>query len=118
MGVRGDTTRSRSDSAPDFTIDKQGAPYCVVEFATDISLFGSQANERNPSNFYGTWSESPVLEVSNGFYAMPNSVWNALKSADQIYFRTGTTTSETGWENYRVSTDDGASDGPFLTIVG
>ncbi len=117
ISIIGETARQRSATAPDFRVDTQGAPYYVVEFATSLPLFDGDSPSRNSGNFYGSWSDSPLLQASNGFYPMPNSAWNAMKQADRIYFRVGTTTSQTGYENYRTS-DDSAASGPSLTLVG
>lgn len=119
MSVAGASTRSRSASAPDFTIDTQGAPFYVVEFATDLELFDTDHHDadRDSTNFYGTWSESPVFKADNGFYPMPNTVWQSLKHADQIYFRVGTTTAEEDYPDYRVSTENDASTGPSLAVA-
>ncbi len=119
MTVVGNSSRSRNGGAPDFNIDTQGAPYYVTEFVTDISLFdyNKHGGERSTGNFWASWSESPLHSATYSFYPMPNSAWNALKHAGLIYFRVGTTTSTTGYENYRVSTLDGAMDGPYISLI-
>jgi hypothetical protein len=119
MWIEGASSRSRGGSAPNFRVDTQAAPYYVVEFATSIELFdaSNHENDRQSDNFWASWSESPVMSAQYSFYPMPNSVWNALKGASQIYYRVGTTTAEDGYPDYAVSTDDGATDGPYLTIV-
>ena len=119
MSVIGADSRSRNAGAPDFRVDTQGAPFYITEFATDLALFDydGHGGERQNDNFYGSWSESPVFEASNGFFPMPNIVWNALKHADQIYYRVGTTTSRTDFPDYRVSTGDIADGGPRLLLV-
>jgi hypothetical protein len=119
ISVIGADSRSRNAGAPDFRVDTQGAPFYVTEFATDLTLFDyhGHGGERQTDNFYGSWSESPVFEASNGFFPMPNAAWNALKHADQIYYRVGTTTSRTNYLDYRVSTADIAEDGPCLLLV-
>jgi metacaspase-1 len=119
MEVLGAATRSRSDSAPNFQIDTAGAPYYIVEFATELDLFDSEHHDsdRTPEKFWASWSESPVFAMSNGFYPMPNSVWDKLKQSDQIYFRVGTTSTQGGWQDYRVSVPDEATDGPSLSLA-
>jgi hypothetical protein len=91
----GSTSRSRSAGAPDFRVDTQGAPYYVVEFATSLELFDSEnhGNERSESTFWASWEWSPLMRSEFSFYPMPNTAWNALKSANRIYFRVGTTTA-------------------------
>ena len=115
----GATSRSRTAGAPDFRVDTQGAPFYVVEFATDLDLFDADGHgdERNETNFWASWAESPVMRAEYSFYPMPNSVWNALKGASRIYFRVGTTTAEEDYPDYAVSTDDVATSGPSLAIV-
>ena len=119
MWVDGATSRSRTAGAPDFRVDTQGAPYYVVEFATDLDLFDADThgNERNANTFWASWEESPVMRAEYSFYPMPNTVWNALKGANRIYFRVGTTTAEEDYPDYTVSTDDVTTTGPYLTIV-
>jgi hypothetical protein len=119
ISVEGSSTRSRADTAPNFVVDTQGAPFYIVEFATELSLFDTANHDadRNSGNFYGTWSESPVFKADNGFYPMPNNVWQSLSAADQIYFRVGTTTAETGYPDYRVSTENDATSGVSLSIT-
>lgn len=119
MWIDGGDPRSRDDSAPNFRVDTQGAPFYVVEFATSIELFDgtNHENDRTADNFWASWQESPVMRSEFSFYPMPTSVWQALRGADQIYFRVGTTTAEEGYPDYRLSTDDDATEGPFLSIV-
>jgi metacaspase-1 len=119
MWVEGASSRSRSDGAPNFRVDTQAAPFYVVEFATSLQLFDAAGHgaDRRPDNFWASWTDSPVMPSQYGFYPMPNTAWNALKHASQIYYRVGTTTAEQGYPDYRVSTDDVAMDGPYVTIL-
>lgn len=90
-----------SDAAPSFDIDTAGAPYFIVEVATDASLFS--AGDGPEDQFYATWQDQPLLTGSS--YTLCDEAWQRLNQAENLYYRVGTTTSETGWENYMVSTD-------------
>ena len=72
MSVSGATTRSRSAGAPDFTVDTQGAPYYVVEFATELELFDTDNHDadRNSTNFYGRGASRPC---SGGQRVLPDA---------------------------------------------
>lgn len=112
--ITGPESMAADDPAPSFTIDRAGAPYAVVEVATDGALFGDDTS-RTDDNFYATWQDSDLLTGDQ--WDMPDEAWSRLAPAGAIYYRVGTTTSETGWDNYTVSTEDGdGSQAPMISV--
>jgi metacaspase-1 len=49
---------------------------------------------------------------------LPAYAWEALKHSDRLYYRVGSTSSQTGWEDYMVSTsdEDAETSAPVMTI--
>jgi len=119
--VAGPTTCSRDDDAPHFHVDKAGAPYYIFEITSDYSLF-SNTDKRDTTNFYGSYDgsvDAVPARLSDDTFVLPDSKWQTLKSADTLYYRVGTTTSQSGWDNYKASTnDDEAASAPSISISG
>jgi metacaspase-1 len=118
--VSGPSTLDReTDDAPTFNVDRAGAPYYIFEIASDYSLFPSSEG-RNDSNFYGSYADAGVSSrLTTSTFKLPDSTWQLLKAADKLYYRVGTTTSATDWDNYVTSTaDDQASSAPSISISG
>jgi hypothetical protein len=104
--ITGPASIAKGDPAPSFTIDTAGAPYFVVEVATEAGLLDGNVpdSERTDDKFYATWQDSDLQTGST--YDLPDEVWQRLQPSDALYYRIGTTTSQTGWENYTLSTED------------
>lgn len=104
--ITGPESISPSDPPPSFTIDTAGAPYFVVEVATESRLLDGNVaeSERTEQAFYATWQDSDLQTGTS--YDLPETVWQRLQLGDALYYRIGTTTSQTGWENYKLSTED------------
>ncbi|MEI3854772.1 MULTISPECIES: hypothetical protein [unclassified Ensifer] len=81
------------------------------EVATDASLFSE--GDGPEDEFYATWQDQPLLTGSS--YTLSYEAWQRLNYAENLYYRVGTTISETGWENYMVSTD--GSDWPTAPSI-
>lgn len=112
--ISGPSSMAADDPAPSFALDRAGAPFAIVEVATDSGLFLNDTG-RNDDNFYATWQDSALLTGDS--WDMPEAVWARLAPAGTIYYRVGTTTSESGWEDYKVSTDDSAADqAPSISV--
>ena len=104
--VQGPTTWSRASGPPSFQVNAGAGRFYIFEITNrpellDITLHG---NERNDSNFYGSWSDSPHFNTPQ--YQLPQAVWDRLQSSAELYYRIGTTTSSTGYDDYQVSTGD------------
>ncbi len=104
--VQGPDTWSGTAGPPSFQVNAGPGRYYIFEITSrpellDITLHG---NERSDFNFYGSWSDSP--HFSSPQYQLPQAVWDRLKSSPDLYYRIGTTTSATGYDNYQVSTGD------------
>jgi hypothetical protein len=110
-----------SDDPPSFTVSTGSNRYYIFEAATLPELFDitNHGAERTSENFYGTWNDPNVpsrLTATN--FTLPQDTWNRLRQAERIYYRIGTTSSLTGWDNYQVSTGDTqARLAPSLTIT-
>jgi hypothetical protein len=112
-------TIATTDPAPSFAIDTAGAPYFIVEVATDARLLDGNVaeSERTEDRFYATWQDSDLQTGST--YDLPEEIWERLRPESALYYRIGTTTSETGWENYKLSTEDAdVESAPYIQITG
>jgi metacaspase-1 len=115
--ISGPSTARDSDDAPWFDIGTASAPYFFVEVATDAMLFDGAAHDadRTDETFYGSWSAEELQTGTS--YRLPDEVWERLKAAASLYYRVGTTTSESGWDNLIYSTEDAMADqAPFIEI--
>ena len=81
--------------------------YYVVEVASDYQLFVTRP-EGNTAEFYATYydEDAPDRETASS-WTLPESAWEAMKEAERLYFRIGTTPGESGWDPYIKSTEDG-----------
>lgn len=120
--AEGPSIEGPAQAAPDgpppvFAVNRDGAPWYVVEVATRPELFDLSGHgaERDAGNFYGSWSDSPLQDGVE--YALPEAVWHALDlGGGLLYYRAGTTQSA-AWEDYRVTTPDDDPEGaPFIVI--
>jgi hypothetical protein len=118
--VAGPSTLDRTmDDAPVFNVNTAGAPYYIFEITSDSSLFANR-DGRDSNNFYGSYDDSGVpSRLTTATFTLPEAAWQTLKAADNLYYRIGTTTSLTGWDNYTNSTtDDQADNAPSISIDG
>jgi metacaspase-1 len=118
--VTGPATIDRDTAgAPTFNVDLAGAPYYIFEITSEPSLF-SNRDARSDSNFYGSYNDSGVpSRLTTATFTLPDTAWQSLKAADTLYYRIGTTTSQTGWDNYTASTpDDQATNAPSISVTG
>lgn len=118
--VTGPATLDRdNDSAPTFNVNTGGVPYYIFEMTSDYTLFANTSG-RNSSNFYGSYNDSSVPNrLTGATFNLPDAAWQSLKSADKLFYRIGTTTSQTGWDNYVASTpDDLAANANAIEITG
>ena len=103
----------RDGGAPRFQVSTGSNPYYIVEVASDHQLFVDRP-DGNTSQFYATYydQDSPNRETGSS-YTLPEHAWEALRSADRLYDRVGTTSTENSWDDYTVSTDDGTEPPSF-----
>lgn len=117
--VKGPSSLSRDTADPvTFAVSLGSNPYYVFEITSDTRNFGD-LSVRTTSNFYGSWADpSARARMTDVTYTLPQSAWDALKGNNVLYYRVGSTTSLTGWDNYLVSvTDTDAADlAPSITI--
>jgi metacaspase-1 len=122
LSVKGPDSWARdSEEAPSFTVSTGSNRYYIFEAATQPELFDltNHGLERTSQNFYGTWNDPNVpSRLTATSFTLPQNVWDRLKQAERIYYRIGTTSSLTGWDNYQVSTSESQTHlAPFLTIT-
>ena len=111
-----DTVSSDGD-APRFQVSTGTNSYYIVEIAADYNLFVDWP-DGNTEEFYATYydQDSPNRETGNS-YAMPDHAWEALRHAERACTTESVRQStETGWEDYAVSTDDGVEP-PFMEVT-
>jgi hypothetical protein len=90
----------------------------VVEVATASELFDTtnHVHERSSNNFYGSWSDTPLLQGNN--YTLPSPVWQHLDNADRLYYRLGSALNSK-YDDYQVSNKDDAGEAiPSIVITG
>ena len=117
--ITGPGSISVDDPSPSFDVDTAGAPYFIVEVATEARLLSGSVpdEERTDDKFYATWQDSNLQTGTT--YDLPDEVWQRLRPISALYYRVGTTTSESGWENYQVSIDDGdVEQAPWIEVSG
>jgi len=117
--VQGPSSLSRDTTDPvTFTVSPGSNPYYIFEITSSTSNFGDFSG-RTSANFYGSWGDpNAQARMTDTTYTLPQQAWDALKGNDVLYYRVGSTTSLTGWDNYLVSvTDADAADlAPSITI--
>jgi len=117
--VQGPSSLSRDTTDPiTFTVGLGSNPYYIFEITSDTSNFGNFSG-RTAANFYASWDDSSAqARMTATTYTLPQSAWDALKGNDTLYYRVGSTTSLTDWDNYLVSvTDTDAADlAPSITV--
>ncbi|HMQ61296.1 MAG TPA: caspase family protein [Flavilitoribacter sp.] len=121
--VTGPNSWGRNSEAPTLSIYKGANPYYYVEIATDNFLFDYQANggQRNANNFYATWNDSAVGNngrLTQNTFQLPDAVWQKLRSKSRLYYRIGTTSSLTKWENFMITVANTAyASAPYISLV-
>lgn len=116
--IIGPVTWSRTAGPPAFQIATGPRPYYVVEIAAAPELFDIDGHgaERTPTNFYGSWSDSPFQTTPT--YLLPGAAWAQLSLASRLWYRVGVSASAATYVDYVVSTpDDAGNQAPFLEIV-
>ena len=119
--ITGPSTWNSNSLPPSFTINKGSNPYYYIEVATDCALFNNKDNgsRRSTENFYATWNDA-----STGYqlydepqYQLPQTVWDALKTTERLYYRAGTTIDQ-NWNGWVVTVDDEHNgDAPYISVV-
>jgi hypothetical protein len=107
----------RAGDPPRFRVDTGDHDHFIVEVAADASLFADRP-EANTTEFYATYydEDRPNRETGRSF-TLPEYAWQALKAADRLYYRIGTTSSDSTWDDYTLSTEDDGQ-APSFAITG
>jgi hypothetical protein len=109
---------TRGAQPPSFTVNAGPDRFFVVEVATASVLFdtANHANERSSNNFYGSWSDTSLMQGNS--YTLPSPVWQRLGNADRLYYRLGSTPNSK-YDDYQVSSKDDAGEAiPSMVIHG
>jgi hypothetical protein len=117
--VRGPNSVERDGEPPTFDVVTGSNPYYVFEI-TSFPLLFNDDNRRNGYDFYATWDDpNAPVRLTGSRYSLTLQAWSQIKGADRLYYRIGTTSSETTWDDYATSTDgpDGYS-APWLDVSG
>lgn len=118
--IQGPVNWSRTEGAPTFQVNAGPGRYYIVELTNRPELFDitNHGNDRTADNFYGSWFDTPHLSAPS--YTPSDDVWHQIAAnADMVYYRIGTTTSATGWDDYTVSIgDQDGWDAPSIQVVG
>jgi metacaspase-1 len=115
--VRGPDTYAPGDPPPSFTVNPGVGRWFVFEITSDGSLFDpDNAWQRTADSFYASWQDGDRYQGSS--YTLPGASWDRLKQHSTLVYRIGTTTSQTGWPDYQVSTAASSWwDAPSMSIT-
>jgi hypothetical protein len=116
--IKGPPSATHDSQPPSFMVNAGPGRFFVVEVATASVLFDitNHANERNSNNFYGSWSDTSLMQGNS--YTLPSSVWQRLGNADRLYYRIGSTPNSK-YDDYQVSSKDDAGEAiPSIVING
>lgn len=120
--VSGPAVIDASSAPPSFTVQTGSNRFYIFEITSDPLLFDitNHGSRRRPETFYATWDDpSQPARLTGLSFNLPQPAWDRLKNHSQLYFRIGTTSSQTGWDNYTVSTSDTEGHrAPSLRILG
>lgn len=103
--VIGPSSWRREGQPMQFTVNRAGNPYFYFEITSDHRLFdyGVMNSEGNSGNFWASWQGDINNRLTGDSFTLPASAWNDLKHNSILYYRIGTTSSLSGWENHKVS---------------
>ncbi len=101
--VHGPATAAQ-DQPPTFTVERNGSPYYIFEIAESQAVLDSPPSA-NDAHYYGTWADTDMpARLTADSFTIPDAAWAALAPEhDTVYFRVGTTSSQTAWDDYRTS---------------
>src|SRR4029079_3514027 len=104
--IVGPSVCARVHAPPTFHVDPAPNLYYMVEVTTQPELFdaASHAALRSASNFYASWSDTPLL--AGATYDLPPPAWTRLRLAERLWYRIGSSSSAVAYVNYLVSTRD------------
>jgi hypothetical protein len=105
---------ARDAQPPSFAVHPGPGRYYAVEVAAQADLFDS--SDVSDSNFYGSWSDTSLMRAST--YSLPQQAWARLRNADQLFYRIASSTSATGWTDFRVSGNAADDSLPAIHIMG
>lgn len=113
--IKGPPAVTRTAPPPSFTVNAGPGRYFAVEVSVSADLFdiANHGNERSFNNFYGSWSDSALMQGSS--YTLPSSVWQRLRGSNRLYYRICSTTNPNGWDNYQASSGD--TDGELIPAI-
>jgi hypothetical protein len=122
LSIEGPASVPRGAPPPVFSVHVEDDRYFAVEVAAEPELFDTTdvGHVRNDSNFYGSWSDTSLMEGALSQYKLPHTVWGRLaQDSERLYYRVLSSRRQDAWDGYEVSNRD--TDGeaiPALQIEG
>lgn len=103
--VNGPSSWRRDGQPMQFTVNRAGNQYFYFEITSDHRLldYDVMNSEGNSGNYWASWQADINNRLTGDSFTLPANVWNDLKHNSTLYYRIGTTSSQTGWENHKVS---------------
>lgn len=122
LAIEGPGTVPRGAPPPTFSVHVPDDRYFAVEVAAEAALFDTSdvGHVRSDSNFYGSWSDTALMQGALAEYSLPPAVWSRLRQdSERLYYRVLSSKRQDAWDGYEVSSRD--TDGeaiPALHIEG
>lgn len=117
--ITGPATATRGGPAPQFDLAPapgSNSSYYAVEVASDPALFDS-GDHGLGDGFHGSWQDGGPFLSANP-YQLTDTAWQALQSAEALYYRAWFSSSDTVWADVEVTTSDAdAASAPSLQVV-
>lgn len=121
-GISGPDSISRDSGVPpSFQVTLGSNKYYIFEIGSDPLLFGDTTNRmRTTATWYASWADPGApARYTDTSYTIPQKAWDNIKGNDKLYYRVGSTSSLTAWDNYQVSVTDGdaPTSAPSIRII-
>lgn len=117
--VTGPNVVERNGGPPTFDVVTGSNEYYVFEITSQPRLFNDE-NRHNGYDFYATWDDPKApVRLTGPRFTLSLEAWDEIKEAERVWFRIGTTSSDTTWDDYTLSTEGPAGySAPALDITG
>lgn len=109
LAIDGPGTVPRGAAPPTFSVHVADDRYFAVEVAAEAELFDTSdvGHVRSDSNFYGSWSDTALMQGEAAEYRLPPTVWSRLRQdSTRLYYRVLSSRRPDAWDGYEVSSRD------------
>jgi hypothetical protein len=109
LSIEGPASVPRGAPPPTFSVHVEDDRYFAVEVAAEPALFDTSdvSHVRDDSNFYGSWSDTSLMDGTLSEYELPPAVWSRLKQdSGRLYYRVLSSKRQDAWDGYEVSSRD------------